>query len=90
MDSAKIVVDGRSKQKGFVKGNSIQAVKCFGKVDRQGRLVLPHLNLKKNTAMEVIVLVGDDDEGTLNLMAASESSLGFWDNPTDDAVWNHV
>ena len=72
------------------KGHSMQAVKCFGKVDRQGRLILPHLGLKRDTAVEVIVLVEDDDEGTLNLMAASESSLGFWDNPTDDTVWNHV
>lgn len=25
-----------------------------------------------------------------DLLAASESSLAFWDNPTDDEVWNNA
>ena len=68
----------------------MQAVRCYGKVNPQGRLVLPRLGLRKNSTVEVIVLVNEEDAVTLDMMGASESSLEFWDNPVDDEVWNRA
>lgn len=70
--------------------STMHAMKCIGRVNPQGRLVLPRLGLKKNTTVEVIVLVDDDDATAQEMMHASESSLGFWDNPIDDEVWNRA
>jgi hypothetical protein len=36
----------------------------------------------------VRVLVQDDNDDFWELMLASQSSLGFWDNPQDDEAWN--
>jgi hypothetical protein len=39
--------------------------------------------------VEVIVLVRDDpSDSTHGLQLASESSMGFWNNPADDEIWN--
>ena len=46
--------------------------------------------LGKGTAVEVIVLVPGAGEDEAPLLAASESSLDFWDNPSDDQAWNHA
>ncbi len=39
----------------------------------------------------VMVYVRRENDGDFaDLMAAAESSLGFWDNPLDDEDWNHA
>jgi hypothetical protein len=66
----------------------MRAVKYEMKVNKRGKIVLPSLSLKQGTSVEVIVLVHDHDEESTDLLAASGSSLDFWDNPIDDEVWN--
>jgi hypothetical protein len=36
-----------------------------------------------------VFVISEPDEFT-DLLAASQSSLDFWDNPFDDEDWNHV
>ena len=38
----------------------------------------------------IAVFIVPEDELETELMQASHSSLGFWDNPEDDADWNHA
>jgi hypothetical protein len=38
----------------------------------------------------IVLVVGDDDQTFNDLVAASSSSLDFWDNPIDDAEWNNA
>jgi hypothetical protein len=45
------------------------------------------LPLPKGAKVEVIIL---PDEESFEMMQAAESSLKFWDNPTDDAIWNNA
>lgn len=50
-----------------------------------------HIELKIPFAavQKVVVLVLPDDRDNFqDLMSASMSSLAFWDNAIDDAVWN--
>ena len=68
----------------------MQAVRCSGKIGQRGRLVLAGLGLKENTPVEVIILVGGEGAELNDVMSAAESSLGFWDNPIDDEVWNNA
>ena len=68
----------------------MQALKYFAKVGAKGKLSLPRLKLKKNSTVEIIVLIADESNENRELMAAAESSLGFWDNPIDDEIWNRA
>lgn len=68
----------------------MQAIKLKKRVNPQGQIVLPAPGLKAGTAVEVIVLVPDRKDDAEEVLAASESSLAFWDNPADDKVWNHA
>ncbi|HUG68947.1 MAG TPA: hypothetical protein VMM76_14455 [Pirellulaceae bacterium] len=55
-------------------------------VGDQGRveLIVPFA-----TGARIVVYVRrESDESVPDLMAAAESSLGFWDNPLDDEDWN--
>ena len=36
----------------------------------------------------VVLVLPDDRDNFQDLMSASMSSLAFWDNAIDDAVWN--
>jgi hypothetical protein len=38
----------------------------------------------------IVMVVGDDVNEFGDLVAASSSSLEFWDNPIDDAEWNNA
>jgi hypothetical protein len=38
----------------------------------------------------VAVFVLEEPDDFSDLVAAAESSLGFWDNPYDDEDWNHA
>lgn len=42
------------------------------------------------TALKYEVEVQDQGRVELHVPFASESSLGFWDNPLDDEDWNHA
>ncbi len=71
----------------------MQAQKYQAEVGADGTLALPPLGLKQGTPVEVIVLVRDrsatpDADDSASLLAASQSSTAFWDNPIDDEVWN--
>lgn len=58
-------------------------------VDAAGRLEIPSLGLPEGTPVEVIVLINNQNkEDFSDFLAASESSLGFWDNALDDEIWN--
>ena len=57
-------------------------------VGDQGRV---ELNVPFAPGARVVVYVRrETDEGFADLMAAADSSLGFWDNPLDDEDWNHA
>ena len=56
-------------------------------VGADGAIVLPRIQVASGTTVEVIVLVPDDDDN--GLLAASESSLAFWDNDAD-RIWDNV
>ena len=72
----------------------MQAQKYEAEVGADGTLALPPLGLtNKERPVEVIVLVRDhratpDTDDAASLLAASQSSTAFWDNPIDDEVWN--
>ncbi len=66
----------------------MQALRYVVEVGAEGRLALPLISLKEGTSVEIIVLVREQEEDTSDLLAASTSSLSFWDNPVDDEVWN--
>jgi len=68
----------------------VQALRYAGKVGAKGNLILPRVKLKKNSVVEVVVLIADRNEENIEIMAAAESSLGFWDNPVDDEIWNRA
>lgn len=64
----------------------MQALRLQTKVTKGGRVNLPRLPLRQGEEVEVIIL-----HSSLRvdpLLQAAESSLAFWDNPTDDEVWN--
>ena len=66
----------------------MQALKYIAVVEADGRLTLPPVPLQAGTSIEIIVLVPEPETDTNNLMDASGSSLDFWDNSVDDALYN--
>lgn len=66
----------------------MQALRIEAEVSARGTLKLPRLALQKGTPVEVIVLVPNRRDDFEDLKQASTTSLDFWDNPTDDEVWN--
>jgi hypothetical protein len=67
----------------------MEALKFCVKIKEGGRIELPELGRLKGRRAEIIIVPLDEEENG-NLLTASESSLDFWDNPIDDAVWNDV
>ena len=66
----------------------MQALKYHSVVKENGTIDLPKLPFTEGQRVEIIIL--PEDESSVELMAASESSLKFWDNPADDEVWDAV
>jgi hypothetical protein len=64
----------------------MKALKYMAEVDPRGRIKLPRLRLKRGSRVEVIIL--EHEEEDIALLNAAETSLAFWDNPTDDEIWN--
>jgi hypothetical protein len=64
------------------------ALKYEVEVQEQG---LVQLHVPFASGARVVVFVIPESEDTFDdLVAASESSLGFWDNPLDDEDWNNA
>lgn len=63
----------------------MNALKYHSVVQENGTIQLPAVPLPKGSRVEVIIL---REEESLEMMQAAESSLKFWDNPIDDAIWN--
>ena len=57
-------------------------------VGDQGRVEL-HVPFAPGARVVVDARRGNGED-FVGLMAAAESSLGFWDNPLDDEDWNHA
>lgn len=57
-------------------------------VQEHGRI---ELQVPFAAGRKIVVLVMKDDRDDFNdILAASSSSLEFWDNPIDDAAWNNA
>jgi len=71
--------------------NAIEALKYRAEVGADGEVTLPRLRLNQGTAVEIIVLVqeqeSEDQEGLRRLSA---ETMDYWDNPVDDEVWNNA
>lgn len=65
----------------------MNALKYHSVVQENGTIKLPSVPLPKGSRIEVIIL---PEEESLEMMQAAESSLKFWDNPIDDAIWNNA
>ena len=64
------------------------AVKCEAEVQPGGRV---EVTVPFATGSRVVLFVVEEQD-TLpqDLLEASESTLGFWDNPLDDEDWNRA
>ena len=66
---------------------NMNALKYHSIVKEDGTIELPAIPLPQGLRVEVIIL---PEEESFEMMQAAESSLKFWDNPIDDAVWNNA
>lgn len=62
-------------------------IKIRARVDVRGRVKLPPLDVFKGKDVDIIIY-GEDE--FVDLLKASGSSLGFWENAVDDEIWNSV
>ncbi len=67
---------------------SQQAFKFTATIDAQGKVEVA-VPLAPGTPVEIVILSPREDSFS-DLVAASSSSLGFWDNPLDDEDWNNA
>jgi hypothetical protein len=65
-----------------------RAFKMMAQVGEGGKLELT-LPLPRGARVEVVVLAEQEDEFA-DLLKAAEGTMGFWDNPEDDAAWNNA
>jgi len=66
----------------------MQAYRYIVNVDEKGKLeTLEVPELSKSRVEVIIVPLKNDDT---DLLSASQSSIGFWENDIDDQVWNNV
>jgi len=66
----------------------MEALKFYVKIGENGKIDLPELGKLKGRRAEIIILPLNESFG--DLLMASQSSLGFWDNPIDDEIWNNA
>ncbi len=64
---------------------SHKAFKVEAQVQPGGKIELT-VPFPPGSRVEVVVLAEEDDFS--DLLATASSSMGFWDNPEDDAEWN--
>ncbi len=65
-----------------------QAYKFEAEVRPGGKLELT-VPLPEGSRVEVVVITEDEDDFK-DLIESARSSMGFWDNPIDDAEWNNA
>ncbi len=65
----------------------MNAYKYHSIVKEIGIVELPKIPLPKGARVEVIIL---PEEKNFEMIPAAESSIKFWGNSTDDAVWNNA
>ena len=63
-----------------------EAYKFMAEAGKGGKLELTP-PLPKGSRVEVVVLTEQEDEFA-DLRRAAAETMGFWDNPSDDAAWN--
>lgn len=66
----------------------MQAYRYILNVDEKGKLEALEVPELSKSRVEVIIVPLKDDES--HLVAASQSSTDFWENETDDQVWNNA
>ena len=64
------------------------AYKFVAEVRAGGKLEL-NVPIPQGTRVEVLVITQGTDTFE-DLVSAASSSTDFWDNPVDDAEWNHA
>ncbi len=67
----------------------MQAYRYIAEIDEKGKLEVLDIPELSKTRVEVIIVPLKNDE-EIDLLTASHSSTGFWDNDIDDQVWNNV
>ena len=67
----------------------MQAYRYIAEIDEKGKLEVLDIPELSKTRVEVIIVPLKNDE-VIDLLTASHSSTGFWDNDIDDQVWNNV
>jgi len=63
------------------------ALKYDVEVQENGRV---ELTVPFSPGARVAVFVIEETDSANDLVAAAQSSLGFWDNPYDDEDWNNA
>ena len=65
----------------------MKAFKYHSIVKKKGLIELSEVPLPEGAKVEVIILPEDESS---EMIKASESSLGFWENSIDDSIWNNA
>ncbi|OGW15582.1 MAG: hypothetical protein A3G93_14330 [Nitrospinae bacterium RIFCSPLOWO2_12_FULL_45_22] len=87
MREKKIVIIKWKEVKYFYRRQIMNAFKYHSIIKENGTIELPSIPLPKGSRVEVIIF---PEEESFEIMQAAESSLKFWDNPIDDAIWNNA
>jgi len=66
----------------------MQAYRYILNIDEKGKLESLEVPELSKSRVEVIIVPLNDDES--HLLSASQSSTDFWENETDDQVWNNA
>lgn len=66
----------------------MEAYKYIVDIDQNGQIKIPNMPKLKSSKAEIIILPLPTEDYA-DLINASESSIDFWDNPTDE-VWNDI
>lgn len=68
---------------------NLNALRLKARIKKKGELIIKGLPYPINAKLEVII-IKEEPESFYDIVKASESSLDFWNNKIDDAVWNNV
>ena len=66
----------------------MEAYKYIADVDQHGQIIIPQIPQIKSSKVQIIILPMQHEDYS-DLMNASESSTGFWNNPSDE-VWDDI
>ena len=68
-------------------GPPADALTCETEVQGGGRV---EVSVPLSQGTKVVVFVVPEGDQLHDLVSASETTLGFWDNPLDDEDWNNA